>query len=140
MKILFLLINLTMIILLFNIFFFIFWKCFFSDVSQESERCFVNFFDCSTYYFWCNLFNFCFACSYCLVNSLLGNFVNVWSSLGFDTWSNFSCLIYNVSASLCEVISIQESSGLRSPFSSSSIFSSFCTILWVDSYLEVSVF
>ena len=54
-----------------------FRKLFLAEVSQKSERCFVNLFNGSLYDFGCYSFHFCSTLSDDLINVLLGNFIDV---------------------------------------------------------------
>ena len=114
----------------------------FSKISEHSERCFVNFFDCSPYNFWRDTFNFCPSRSDYLMDSLLCDFIYFSSCLTDNFWNDFSKLIYSVSASARKVLPIEKTSCLAATFYSFfwSSFSNASTSLWVNNYLGILSF
>ena len=103
-----------------------FHELFFAQVSQQSKRCFVHLFDCSSDDFGCHSFYFCSAVSDHLIDPLFGDFVNVCRSFVNNTRSNFTNLIDSVSAGIREVVAAKESSSL-SPTALSCLARIFCS-------------
>ena len=103
-----------------------FHELFFTQVSQQSKRCFVHLFDCSSDDFGCHSFYFCSAVSDHLIDPLFGDFVNVCRSVVNNTRSNFTNLIDRVSAGIREVVSTEKTFSLSptTPFCLARIFCS----------------
>ena len=98
---------------------------FFTKVSEQSKRRFVHFFDCPFNNFWSNTFYFCSSLSDDLINSLLGQFIDICCSFVNNAWSNFTNLIYRVSAGIHEVVTVEKPSSLSpTPFRFARSFSS----------------
>ena len=114
-----------------------FHELFFAQVSQQSKRCFVHFFDCSSDDFGCNSFYFCSAVSDHLINPLFGNFVNVCHSLVNNTRNNFTNLIDRVSAGRREVVAAEKTSSL-SPTMLSCLARIFCSPTFLVSTTSVA--
>ena len=85
---------------------------FFTQVSQQSKRHLVHFFDCSSNNFWCNTFYFCSSLSDNLINSLFVQFIDICCSFVNNARSNFTDLIHRVSAGIREVVAVEKSSSL----------------------------
>ena len=103
-----------------------FHELFFAQVSQQSKRCFVHLFDCSSDDFGCHSFYFCSAVSDHLIDPLFGDFVNVCHSVVNNTRSNFTNLIDRVSAGIREVVAAEKTSSL-SPTTLSCLARTFCS-------------
>ena len=67
-------------------------KLFLVQVPKQSKRCFIYFFDCTTYYFWSNALYFCFS--------------------RFD----YLNLVDYVSSSVCKIVTAKESASLFTSF------------------------
>ena len=113
-----------------------------AKISKQPKWCLVYFLNCSSNNFWCNSFNFCPTRSDGLINSLLSNFIDLSRCLVDNVWGNFTNLIYYVSASICNIIAIEKSTGLllaRQHFPFASTFSTASASFWENSYLDVVV-
>ena len=122
-----------------NSFLFIFWNCFLPKFPSSLKGILYTF-NCTSDNFWSNTFNLCPTKPYDLVNSLLCNFVYFSCCLTDKFWCYFSRLINNICASVGKVVPIEKTSCLttRCLFFSQNSFSRASTILWVNSYLDIS--
>ena len=95
---------------------FYFLKLFLAQVPKQLKRCFIYFFDCTTYYFWSNALYFCSSRFDYLINSFFCDLVDIISSIFNNILCDFSYLVDCVSSSVCKIVTAKESASLFTSF------------------------